>query len=78
MIVALAGAAMAEVFAVVSLSNTHLAAGNDGSGQRCSKQISVLEDGVALQSSGDGFLDKLALEILADKGLGTELQNDIY
>ena len=45
--------------------------------QSGSQQIPILKDGIALQSSGYGLLNKLTLEVLADKGLGTQLHNEM-
>jgi hypothetical protein len=44
-----------------------LGAGNDRAGQRRSEQISVLEDGVALDGPEAQLLDKLAFQVLDDK-----------
>lgn len=44
-----------------------LGAGNDGASQRRSEQVSVLEDGIALDGSVAQLLDKLALQVLDDE-----------
>jgi hypothetical protein len=50
---------------------------NQLTGQSGSKQISIFKDSIALQSPRYGLLNKLALEVLADKGLGTQLCNEM-
>jgi hypothetical protein len=68
----LASAAVADIFAVVLLGNADLSAGDDGAGQRGTKQVAVLIDGIALDGTEDNLLDELSLEVLNDHTLSAE------
>lgn len=63
---------MRKDVAVVLLGNAHLGTSDDGPGQGCSKEVAVLEDGIALDGAEDNLIDELLLKILDDHTLGTE------
>lgn len=65
---------MRQVSAVVLLGNSNHASGNDRTGQCSAKEILILKDGVAHDGTADNLVDKLTLEVLADEGLGTQLE----
>lgn len=72
LVIALAGAAVAENLAVVLLGSLDLGAGNDGAGQTGSEEVSVLVDGIALDGGEDELVDELLLQVGDDHALGTE------
>lgn len=65
-------ATVAQKVAVVLLRNADLGAGNDWSSKSGSKKISVLINGIALNSSEDNLLDEFLLEILNDHTLSAK------
>lgn len=73
LVVALAGAAVADVLAVVLLGDADLGAGDDGAGQRGAQQVPVLVYGVALDGAEDDLLDKLLLQVEDHHLLSTKL-----
>lgn len=48
------------------LLTSHLSAGNDRTGQRCSKEVSLLVDGVALNGAEAELIHELLAKILDD------------
>jgi len=63
---------VADIVAVILLGNADLSAGDDGAGQRGTKQVAVLIDGIALDGTEDDLLDELALEVLNDHALSAK------
>lgn len=51
---------------VLCIHTSHLSAGDDRAGQRCSKQVSLFVDSVALDSAEAELVDELLAEILND------------
>lgn len=45
---------------------SHLSAGNDGASQRCTQEVSLLVDGIALNSTEAELVNELLAKILDD------------
>jgi len=66
LVVALAGAAVADSNTAFLLCDAHLRSGNDWSGQTGSKEVATFEDGVALDGSEAKFLLRMCVNPNSD------------
>lgn len=52
---------------------SHLSAGNDWTGQRCSKEVPLLVDSIALNGAEAELIHKLLAQVLDDPVLGVSM-----
>jgi len=72
LIIAFTGAAVAYKIALVLLGSSDLGTSNDWASQSSPKEVTVLINGVALDSAEDDLLDEFLLKILDNHLLGTK------
>lgn len=75
LIVTLSSATMGDEVATFLLSNLNHATGDDRAGQRSSEKVDVLVDAVGLDSWVDELSDELALEVLEEELLSSDLES---
>lgn len=72
LVVTLASAAVRDGKAALLLGNGNLTASNDGTGERGTKEVDVLVDGIALDGGEAKLLDELLLEVNNVNGASTD------
>jgi hypothetical protein len=74
LIIAFASATVRDEVASLALSDSDHATGDDGAGERSTKEVHIFIDAVRLDSGVDQFSDELAPEILQEEFFGADFE----